>query len=62
MSLLTVPFRKRGAFQNTEVILDFVGVSPEAVEQVVVVHGAPDPPSVGGQSRGGEEALWGNVA
>lgn len=32
LSLLTVQFREGGAFQDTEVIFDFVGVSAEAIE------------------------------
>lgn len=41
--LLTVWSRESGAFQDAEVVFDFIGISSKAVEQVMMVLGIQKP-------------------
>lgn len=57
LSLLTVQSREDGAFQDTEIIFDFVGVSAEAEEQVMMVHCTEFSLFVEGKGRRGDHTF-----
>lgn len=61
-SALTVRTREGGAFQDSEVVLDFIGVPAKAVEKVVAVQRIHISASVEGQVRGRSQALGGVVS
>lgn len=60
-SASTVMFGESAAFQNTEIIFDFVGIPAKAVEKVLMVHGVEVSLLVEGKSRRGDQALGRDV-